>query len=120
MSHVNAMGKGINSEGWVGNQACRLTEEEKEEVRSLEDISKNLSGNLKIEILFKMTILSHHHRDIHKGYSHSKMTRVGLTTRGRKAARVGKVARGGKATRIDSEMRGSKAREVARQKEAVK
>jgi hypothetical protein len=39
-------------------------------VRSLEEISKNLLGNLKKEIPFKMTnILSHHHRDIHEGYS---------------------------------------------------
>jgi hypothetical protein len=29
LSHANTKGKGINSEGWVGNQVFRLAEEEK-------------------------------------------------------------------------------------------
>jgi hypothetical protein len=29
LSHANAKGKGINSEGWVGNQVFRLAEKEK-------------------------------------------------------------------------------------------
>jgi hypothetical protein len=29
LSHANAKGKGINSEGWVGDQVFRLAEEEK-------------------------------------------------------------------------------------------
>jgi hypothetical protein len=55
LSHANAKGKGIDFEGWVGNQVFRLAEEEKkkrrkEEVRSPEEISKKLLGNLKIDI----------------------------------------------------------------------
>jgi hypothetical protein len=34
LSHVNAKGKGINSEGWVRNQVFRLAEEEKKKRRS--------------------------------------------------------------------------------------
>ncbi len=52
--HANAKRKGNNSKGWVGNQAFRLAEDEKK--WSLEEISKNLLGNQKIEITFKMTI----------------------------------------------------------------
>ena len=42
----------------MGNQVFRLAEEEKkkeEEVRSPEEISKNLLGNVKPKIPFKMT-----------------------------------------------------------------
>jgi len=47
--NANAKGKGIDSEGWVGNQVFRLVKEKKREkrVRSQEEISENLSGNLK-------------------------------------------------------------------------
>jgi hypothetical protein len=31
MSHANAKGKGINSEGWVGNQVFRCLDQEKRE-----------------------------------------------------------------------------------------
>jgi hypothetical protein len=55
LSHANSKGKGIDSKGWVGNQVFRLAEEMKEEVRSLEETSKNLLMNLKIEISFKIT-----------------------------------------------------------------
>ncbi len=54
LSHANAKGKGVNSKGWVGNQVFGLAEKEKK-ARSLKEISKNLLGNLKIEIPFKMT-----------------------------------------------------------------
>jgi hypothetical protein len=34
LSHVNAKGKGINSEGWVGNQVFRRIGSRKEKKRS--------------------------------------------------------------------------------------
>ncbi len=46
LSPANAKGKGINSEGWVDNQVFRLAKRD-EEVRSLEEISKNIFGNIK-------------------------------------------------------------------------
>jgi hypothetical protein len=36
VSHVNAKGKGIDSEGWVGNQVFRLVKETRETKESKE------------------------------------------------------------------------------------
>ncbi len=51
LSHANAKGRDIDSEGWAFrcfSLVKRVVKEE--EVRSLQEISKKLSGNLKIEI----------------------------------------------------------------------
>jgi hypothetical protein len=54
LSHANAKGMGTND--WVIRSLDYLKKKRRsEEVRSLEEISKNLFGNLKIEIPFKMT-----------------------------------------------------------------
>jgi hypothetical protein len=48
LSHANTKGKGINSEGWVGNQVSRqlgLRKEKRSEI--LEEISKNPFGEIK-------------------------------------------------------------------------
>ncbi len=38
-SHANAKGKGINSEGWVGNQVFRQLDQEKSQKREKSEIS---------------------------------------------------------------------------------
>jgi hypothetical protein len=45
LSHANAWGKGNNSKGWAFRML--LFSKREEEVRHLEEISKNLLGNLK-------------------------------------------------------------------------
>jgi hypothetical protein len=69
MSHANAKGKGINSEGWVGNQVFRCLDREKSQkrqkrVRSLQEISKKLSEEFKTVNSILLTKYCSHRTEI--------------------------------------------------------